>query len=145
MARAKRVSVRRKKMRSFGQCLSSKYLPWVESGPLVIGHTDWRRADRVQSHFRATSALSYAEEPAEEALLHGKARVWVEPVPGRLRRPPEVGTTPSRAFSLLHRAGARPKGHAVRSPHLRNNALLGRGPSRLGRGGSRVRCGVAEP
>src|SRR5215831_13410043 len=77
--------------------------------------------------------------------LYGKARVWIEPVPGRLRRPPEIGATASLALSLLHRAGARPNWHAVRSPHLRNNALLGRGPSRLERAGSRLRGGVAEP
>ena len=30
--------------------------------------------------------------------MHGKARVWIEPVPGRLRRPPEIGATRPALF-----------------------------------------------
>ena len=37
-----------------------------------------------------------------------------------------------RALSSLHRAGARPDGQRVRSPHVRGHALLGRRPSRVG-------------
>lgn len=36
-----------------------------------------------------------------------KARIWIETVPGRLRRPHENRATRSRALSSLHRAGAR--------------------------------------
>jgi hypothetical protein len=35
-------------------------------------------------------------------------------------------------------------GHSVRATHVRGNALLGRRPSGLGRGGTRLRGGVAE-
>ncbi len=36
-------------------------------------------------------------------------------------------------------------GRSVRSPHLRDHALLGRRPARVGRGGTRLRGGVAKP
>src|SRR5271165_2199110 len=87
---------------------------------------------------------SYSEEPGVEILYHGKARVWIEPVVGWLRRPSEIQAEPG-ALSSLHRADARPDGHCVRSRHVRGNALLGRRPCGLGRGGTRLRGGVAEP
>jgi hypothetical protein len=39
----------------------------------------------------------------------------------------------------------RPRWLCVWSPHVRDHALLGRRPARLGRGGSRLRGGVAKP
>src|SRR5260370_2250361 len=78
-------------------------------------------------------------------LYHGKACVWTEPVLGWLRRPSGIEEAKPGALSSLHRAYARPDGHYVRSPHVRGNALLGRRPCGLGRGGTRLRGGVAEP
>ena len=49
-----------------------------------------------------------SEEPSAEISQHGEARVCIEPVPRRLRRPPEDWATRSCALSSLHRMGARP-------------------------------------
>ena len=55
--------------------------------------------------------------------------------------------SPSPAFFRHFTEQARDltDGQCVRSPHVRGNALLGRRPSGLGRGGTRLRGGVAEP
>src|SRR5580704_13264725 len=100
---------------------------WLKSRgrPLVIGHSD-NATRRSCPTSPCDVGLSYSEEPGLEVLWHGKARVWIEPVPGRLRRPHENRATRSRALSSLHRAGARPDGRGVRSPHVRDYALLGR-------------------
>src|SRR6185437_5181547 len=63
---------------------------------------------------------------------HGKARLWIEPVPGWLRRPPETRTAKPRAVSSLPGTGARLGRLGVRSRHVRSHALLGRGPAGLG-------------
>ena len=86
----------------------------------------------------------YSESPCMEVSRDGEARLRNEPVPGRLRRPPGVRAR-SRALPSLHRAGARPDRQRLRPPPVRDHALLGRGPSRMGRGGTRVRGGVAAP
>src|SRR5262249_1121556 len=71
---------------------------------------------------------SYSEEPGMEVLQHGEARLRIEPITGRLRRPPGICAW-SRALSSLHRASARLDRQCVRSPHVRGHALLGRRPS----------------
>jgi hypothetical protein len=38
----------------------------------------------------------------------------------------KIGPPDPDALSSLHRAGARPDGRGVRSPHVRDHALLGR-------------------
>src|ERR1700730_5628486 len=73
----------------------------------------------------------------------GKACIRFAAVLGRLRRPPGNGATWSRGLSSLRRARARASRHCVWSPHVRDHALLGRRPSGLGRGGTRLRGGVA--
>src|SRR6266446_4970072 len=97
---------------------------------------------------RPTSLLrngssSYSEEPEVEILEHGEARLRNVAVPGRLRRTPGNAARP-RALSSLHREGARPDRQCVRSPRVRANALLGRRPSGVERGPTRLRGGVAE-
>src|SRR5215831_15559723 len=89
-------------------------------------------------------ASSYFVEPGVEILQHGEACLRNEPVSGRLRRPPGNANRP-RALSSLDRARARPDRQRVRSPHVRGDALLGRRPSRVERGATGVRGGVAAP
>src|SRR6478736_7149769 len=116
----------------------------VINGPPVIRHTDQAARSLCPTSLTRNGGSSYPEEPWKEILQHGEARLRNEPVPGRLRRPPGICAW-SRALSSLHRASARPDRQCVRSPHVRGHALLGRRPSGVGRGGTQLRCGVAEP
>src|ERR1700690_331312 len=104
-------------------------------GPRVIGHTG--------NAARRSCPISFLRNGVE-SFYHGKARLWNEPVLGWLRRPSGIQAKPG-PLSSLHRASARPDGQCVRSPHVRGNALLGRGLRGLGRGGTRLRGAVAEP
>src|SRR6516162_8843780 len=61
-----------------------------------------------------------SEESSAEISQHGEARVCIEPVPRRLRRPHEYWATRSWALLSLHRMGARPDGRGLRI--LRNRA-----------------------
>src|ERR1051326_4424365 len=105
-------------------------VPWVGSGPLVIVHTT-NATRRSRPTSPCDVGLSYSAEPGSEVLQHGKARVCNEPVPGWLRRPHEDRAARSRARSSFSRVRARPRGLGVRSPHVRDHALLGRRFSRL--------------
>src|SRR4029077_1784622 len=87
---------------------------------------------------------SYSEDPWVEILQHGEAHPRIVAVPGRLRRPPGNAARP-HALSSLRRARARPSRQCVWSPHVRDHALLERRPARVGRGGTRLRGGVAKP
>ena len=63
-----------------------------------------------------------------------KPSIWIGApsgfeVPGRLCRPPGITAARSHALSSLDRARARPDRQCVRSPHVRDYALLGRRPS----------------
>ena len=52
---------------------------------------------------------------------------------------------PGRAlFRHFVESRARPSRHCVWSPNVRDHALLGRRPARVGRGGTRLRGGVAK-
>src|SRR5262249_22618312 len=104
-----------------------------------------RRRSLCPTSLTRNGGSSYSEEPLMEILWDGEARLWNEPIPGRLRRSHVVCAAWSLALSSLHRASARPGRQRVRSPHVRGDALLGRRPSRVGRGGARLRGGVAEP
>ena len=117
----------------------------LKSGHLVIRHTDEAAHNFCPTSLLRNCGSSYSEEPRMEILQHGEDRLRIEPVPGRLRRPPGIAATWSRAISSLYRVGARPDRQCVRSPGVRANALLGRRPSRVGRGATRLRGGVAEP
>src|ERR1700677_5048665 len=87
----------------------------------------------------------YAKPRDEQGGEHGKVCIRFAAVLGRLRRPLGNGTTWSRALSSLRRACAQSGWLCVWSPHVRDHALLGRRPAQLGRGGSRLRGGVAKP
>jgi hypothetical protein len=56
-----------------------------------------------------------------------------------------MGFAPGPAVPPLHRAGARADRQRVRPQPVRDHAVLGRRPSRVGRGETRLRGGVAEP
>src|SRR5690348_2884196 len=86
---------------------------------------------------------SYTEALARR-FEHGKTRLWIEPVPRRLRRPHEAWPASARGLPSLPRAGPWPDRFHLRSPHVRDHALLGARFSGLGRGRSRVRGGVPE-
>src|SRR6476619_360909 len=116
----------------------------VINEPPVIRHTDQAARSLCPTSLTRNGGSSYPEEPWMEILQHGEARLRNEPVPGRLCRPPGICAW-SLALSSLHRASARPCRQRGRSPHVRGDALWGRRPSRVGRGGTRLRGGVAEP
>ncbi len=52
---------------------------------LVIHNTDKAVRSLSPTSFLRNVASSYSEDPAVEILRHGEARLWNEPVPGRLR------------------------------------------------------------
>src|SRR5271157_2342147 len=115
----------------------------AKSGPRVIVTLTMRR-QIVSILIVRNVASSYSEEPGEEILCHGKARLRNATVLGWLCRPPGIPARP-RPISSLRRARARPGRQCVWSPHVRDHALLGRRPARVGRGGTRLRGGVAKP
>src|SRR5580704_12647587 len=78
-------------------------------------------------------------------LQHGKTCLRIDAVPRWLRRPHEAWAACARGLPSLPRGDAWPDGPHLRTPHLRDHALLGRRSSRLGGGGPRLRGGVAEP
>src|SRR5689334_19338077 len=59
-------------------------------------------------------------------LQHGKPCLRIEPVPRWLRRPHETWAACTRSLPSLHRTGAWPDGTHLRSPDVRDHALLGR-------------------
>jgi hypothetical protein len=54
---------------------------------LVIRHTDHAARGSCPISFLRNVASSYSDQPAAEIIYHGKARLWIEPVLGWLRRP----------------------------------------------------------
>jgi hypothetical protein len=98
----------------------------------------------TQPRFCATAAHAVLKTLEWRFASHGEADLRIEPVSGRLCRPPGIRAWP-RAVSSLHRADARPDRQCVWPRHVRGHALLGRRPSRVGRGGTRLRGGVAAP
>src|SRR5215471_8512833 len=71
-------------------------------------------------------ALRRRKLTSEGRFEHGKTCLWIEPVPRRLRRPHEAWAASARGLPSLPRAGAWPDGTRLRSPHVRDHALLGR-------------------
>lgn len=53
-------------------------------GTRVIGHTDNAARVLCLTPLLCNVGLSYSEESAAEVLYHGKTRLWIEPVSGRL-------------------------------------------------------------
>src|SRR5690349_18726246 len=82
-----------------------------------------RRADSVQPHLRATPAQAILKN-WEGDLQHGKTCLRIEPVPRWLRRPHEAWAACTRGLPSLHRAGAWPDGPHLRSPYVRDHAVL---------------------
>ena len=56
----------------------------------IVIRSPHRRAVCAQPHLRVTAAQANSEDPWVEILQHGEARLRIEPVPGRLRRPPGI-------------------------------------------------------
>jgi len=53
----------------FRWCLSLKFPPWVESGPLVIGRTDNATRRSCPTSLPSNVGLSYCEEPGEGVFV----------------------------------------------------------------------------
>ena len=66
------------------------------NGPSIIRHTDKAARSLCLSSLLRNVASSFSEYPGVEILQHGEARLRIEPVPGRLRRPP--GNAPNPAL-----------------------------------------------
>src|ERR1700733_8387898 len=103
----------------------------------------WRLFNLLKGKWCTSAALAFRFFE-DGKRWHGEARLRIEPVPGRLCRPPGI-CAGTRAFPSLHRASARPDRQRIRSPHVRGNAGLGRGPFRVDPGATRLRDGMAEP
>src|SRR5580704_16654242 len=103
--------------------------PDLEADLWLLVAPTMRRADSVQTSPPRDVPSYYSEEPEEGDLQHGETCLRIEPVSGWLRRPHENGAAHARALPSLRRAGAWPDGPHIRSPHVRDHALLGRRPS----------------
>ena len=67
----------------------------LEADLWLLATPTMRRAESVHPHLRARSAQSYSEEPGKGDLQHAETCLRIGPVPGWLRRPPELLPSPA--------------------------------------------------
>lgn len=91
-------------------------------------------ARSVRRAVRHASLNGFLAKRYTRRAIYGKTHLWNATVPGWLRRSHEVGAARARGFSSLHGTCTRSDGLHIWSPSIRDHALLGRRPSRLGRG-----------
>src|SRR5580692_3716347 len=112
--------------------------PWLLVTPTM------RRADRVQSHFCGTSAQAILKNLGWRFCTMSKLVYGMNQSLDGYVDHLEFRPSPALFRHFIEQVRDL-TGKCVRTPHVRGNALLGRRLPGLGRGGTRLRGGVAEP